>query len=176
MPRVALVSYDAFQGRGTGLYPPLHLCNLATPLGLAGVEVRVFDYAGPFSQIETLFKEVGDYQPDVVGLTSYTPYLRSFHAHTTALRAHVPDAAMVVGGAHPTVWPEWTLHKMPQFDYAMQGECDRSIVTLIKMIDGSEREEDVPGLVYRRGKDVVANKRDFIADIDELPPVQPEPP
>jgi hypothetical protein len=32
--RVALVSYDAFQGRSTGLYPPLHLCNLATPLGL----------------------------------------------------------------------------------------------------------------------------------------------
>ena len=169
--RVALVSYDAFQGRSTGLYPPLHLCNMATTLGLAGIEVQVFDYAAPFSEIEGFFSEVGEYNPDIVGLTSYTPYLGPFHKLTTALRSHVSRAAMVVGGAHPSVWPKWTLRKMPQFDYAMQGECDRSILSLVEMVEGKIREEDVPGLVYRRDGEVVANDRDFIEDLDELPQI-----
>lgn len=167
--RVALVSYDAFEGRGTGLYPPLHLCNMATTLGISGVEVKVFDYAAPFSAIDGFFKEIGGYNPDVVGLTSYTPYLGLLHKLTRQLRSHVPRAAMVVGGPHPTVWPQWTLQKMPQFDYAMQGECDRSIVSFAEMIKGKIREGDVPGLVYRRHGKVLATNRDFIQDLNNLP-------
>ena len=169
--KVALVSYDAFQGRTTGLYPPLHLCNLATGLGRAGIETRVFDYAGPFAGIEAFFREIGDYAPDLVGLTSYTPYLRSFHDLTTQLRRHVPKAIMVVGGAHPTAWPEWTLQKMPQFDYAMVGESDRAIVALAEMVAGKRGQADVPGLVCRHEDATLVNPADTIDDLNELPQV-----
>jgi len=167
--KIALVSYDVFQDATVGLYPPIHLCTLATSLVLAGYEVRVFDYCGPFTEIEDYFMEVGDYAPDIVGMTSYTPYIGTLHKHTKILRRHVPNAVMIVGGSHPTVWPEWTLKNMPQFDYAMQGEADRSVVDFAGMISGKKQEQDVPGLVYRKGKDVTVNKRDTIKDLNELP-------
>ena len=170
--KVAFVSYDAFQGRSTGLYPPLHLCNLATSLHQAGFEVEVFDYASSFSNLENYFKKIRCFQPDVVGLTCYTPYLASFNKITKSLRSYVPDAAMVVGGAHSTAWPEWTLKNMLQFDYAMEGECDRSIVSFAEMISGKRKEEDVPGLVYRKNENILVNKRDFIGDLNQLPQVE----
>ncbi|MDZ7615463.1 MAG: radical SAM protein [Patescibacteria group bacterium] len=172
--KLALVSYDAFQGRTTGLYPPLHLCNLATTLGAAQIETRVFDYAGPFAGIDAFFREVGEYRPDLVGLTSYTPYLGPFHKLTKELRSHVKDAVMVVGGAHPTAWPEWTLQKMPQFDYAMAGECDRAIVSLARMVGGEGSEANVPGLVFRQEGTVRVNECDVIDSLDDLPQVRRE--
>jgi hypothetical protein len=74
--RIAFVNFDIFQGRTTGVYPPLHLCNLATGLEDAGYEVRVFDYSGPFSEIDPFFQEIADFDPAAVGLTCYTPYRR----------------------------------------------------------------------------------------------------
>lgn len=169
--KIALVSYDVFEGRTTGVYPPLHLCNLATGLRLAGFEVRVFDYAGRFSGIEAYFEGIGRYNPDIVGLTCYTPYVSTFHRNTQILRRHVPNAAMIVGGAHPSVWPQWTLTNMPQFDYAMQGEADRSVIAFAEMIAGRRDAGDVPGLVYRADGDIRANDRDAIKDLNELPQV-----
>ena len=116
--------------------------------------------------------EIAGYRPDLVGLTSYTPYLGPFHKLTAALRSHVRDAAMVVGGAHPTAWPEWTLQRMPQFDYAMVGECDRAIVCLAEMVAGKRKQSDVPGLVYHRAGHVLVNDLDFIDDLDGLPQIQ----
>ena len=167
--KVALVSYDAFQGRSTGLYPPIHLCSLATTLNFGGFEVEVFDYGSPFSEMDRFFKQIKDFKPDMVGLTCYTPYIGLFNKITKRLRPYVPNAAMVVGGAHPSVWPEWTLINLPHFDYGMQGECDRSILYFAEMIAGKKGEIDIPGLVYRSGKDVLKNNRDYTDNLDELP-------
>jgi radical SAM superfamily enzyme YgiQ (UPF0313 family) len=119
--------------------------------------------------MDNYFREIGNFKPELVGFTCYTPYVATFHKNTQRLRKYIPDAAMVAGGAHPTVWPEWTLEKMPQFDYAMQGECDRSIVSLAKMISGKCSETEVPGLVYRTDGKIVKNERDYIDDLNDLP-------
>ncbi len=169
--KIALISYDAFQGNSTGLYPPLHLCNLATVLRLNDFEVKIFDYASPFSKIDGFLKEIKDYQPDLAGLTCYTPYVARFHQITKRLREFIPKAAMVVGGPHPSVWPEWTLKNMPQFDYAMQGECDLSTALLSKMVDGKCLESDVPGIAYRSGDKVIINERDYVDNLNDLPQV-----
>jgi anaerobic magnesium-protoporphyrin IX monomethyl ester cyclase len=84
----------------------------------------------------------------------------------------VPNAALVVGGAHPTVWPQWSLENMPQFDYAMAGEADRSVIAFADMLAGKRSEAEVPGLVYRRGGDIHANERPFVENLDELPQVR----
>jgi radical SAM superfamily enzyme YgiQ (UPF0313 family) len=168
--KIALVAYNEFEN-AAGYYPPVHLCSLGTALEIAGYEVKIFDYSGPFSRIGDFFRTVQDYRPGIVGLTCYTPYLASFFKYTKLLREYVPLATMIVGGAHASVWPEWTLVKMPHFDYAMRGEADRSIVSFAQMIDGKTDEQHVPGLVYRRGKEILANDRDKIDNLNELPQI-----
>lgn len=169
--KIALVSYDNSQNRGTGYYPPMHLCNLGTGLRHAGYDIRVFDYAGPFSAIDNYFQEIADFGPEMVGLTCFTPGVARFHQLTRRLRDHVRDTALVVGGPHPSVWPRWTLENLSQFDYAMQGECDHAIVHLAEMIDGRRAQSEVPGLVYRRGDEIICNPADSIEDIDTLPQI-----
>jgi len=170
--KIALVSFDIFQGRASGLYPPLHLCNLGTSLEDAGYEVRVLDYAGPFQQINSFFAEIADLNPTVVGLTCYTPYVGQFHRLTTELRKFLPKAVFIVGGAHSTVWPQWSLEKMPQFDYAMAGEADRGILDFARMLEGKRSEDEVPGLGFRRDGAIRVNERRFIGNLDELPQVR----
>jgi anaerobic magnesium-protoporphyrin IX monomethyl ester cyclase len=169
--KIALVSYDAFQGRSTGYYPPLHLCRLATQLGLAGEEVRIFDYAGEFRGMDPFFAEIRDYGPDLVGLTCYTPYLVPFDRITRRLRTFLPRAAMVAGGPHPTVRPRWTLEKLDHLDYALRGEADHALPSLADLLAGRCSPEDVPGLVYRDGAAVIANPPERIDDLDRLPPL-----
>jgi len=169
--KIALASYDNSQGKGTGYYPPMHLCNLGTGLRQAGYEVRVFDYSGPFSAMDSYWREIADFGPDMVGLTCFTPGVSRFHQLTKRLREHVRDAALVVGGPHPSVWPKWTLENLPQFDYAMRGECDHAVVALAEMIDGRRDQSEVPGLIHRRGEEIVCNPADYIKDLDSLPQI-----
>lgn len=169
--KIALVAYDAFQGRSTGYYPPLHLCRLATQLAPAGEEVRIFDYAGEFRKMDPFFAEIRDYRPDLVGLTCYTPYLIPFDRITRRLRTYLPDAAMVAGGPHPTARPEWTLERMTQLDYAVRGEADRSLPDLVKMLEGKIPTREVPGLVYRTEGGIASNPPDRVEDLDLLPPL-----
>lgn len=167
--RIALISYDAFEGRSWARMPPLHLCALATMLEDAGHEVRVFDYAGPLHETDQYFAEIADYRPRMAGLTCFTRYLPGFHRVTSRLAKALPGTALVAGGAHPTAWPAWTLEKMPQFDYAMVGECDYSVLKLAEMMDGKLAADTVPGLVYRDNGQVRMNPRDAVGDLSALP-------
>ncbi len=169
--KIALVAYDAFQGRSTGYYPPLHLCRLATQLGETGEEARIFDYSGEFRRMDPFFAEIRDYRPDLVGLTCYTPYLIPFDRITRRMKTYLPDAAMVVGGPHPTARPEWTLEKITQLDYAIRGEADRSFPALVKMLEGKIPAREVPGLVHRTEGGIASNPPDRIEDLDLLPPL-----
>lgn len=167
--RIALVSIDGHQGRGPVYYPPLHLCHLATTLSLNGYDVKIFDYSGLFTAIDTFYREIQHYGPDMIGMTYYTTYLSCSTMASKSLRKYLPKAAIVAGGYHPTVWPEWTLEKMPHVDYVMRGEGDRSILSLAEMLNGKRSEGTVPGLVYRKGNALYKNERDTIENLDELP-------
>lgn len=167
--KIALVSYDAFEGNSTGYYPPVHLCNLGTSLRQAGHDVRVFDYSGSFSHLDEYAREIADFGPAIVGMTCYTPLMRTFSRVSKTIRAAIPKAAFVVGGPQPTVWPKWTLTHMDHFDYAMAGECDRSIVRFVGMIEGRVAPAEIPGLVYRENDSVSCNEPELIEDLDTLP-------
>lgn len=162
------VSYDLTEGQGYGYYPPIHLCALATSLRSKNFDVKILDYS---SSIKSCLKNIYGFRPDVIGLTTYTPYIKTFYEVTKTLRGYLPNAIFVAGGAHATVCPEWTLKNMPHLDFVMQGECDRSIVAFAEMVTGKWQEQDVPGLAYRRSGRIFFNKRDFIQNLDELPQV-----
>tara|TARA_B100000315_G_C14565913_1_gene582962 strand:- start:608 stop:1984 length:1377 start_codon:yes stop_codon:yes gene_type:complete len=172
--KIAFVSYDQYQGEAPGIYPPIHLVALATTLQNHNYEVRVFDYAESFKSIDSYFKKISDFGPHVIGITCYTRYISSFNDITKKLRTFFPKAVMIAGGAHPSVWPEWTLENMPHFDYALQGECDNSILSFVEMLSGKISAEQVPGLVYRSNGSICKNKHDFIADLNILPIINRE--
>lgn len=166
--RIALVAFDINEGR-SARYPPLNLCTLATQLEDAGYEVRVFDFAAPLSTVDGYFREIADFGPGMIGMACFTPHIATFHGVSSGLRKAAPKAAMVIGGYHPTIRPQESLRLMPQFDYAMQGECDYAVCALAGMLEGKNRSQDVPGLVYREGDAIRMNPRDTVPDLNKLP-------
>jgi anaerobic magnesium-protoporphyrin IX monomethyl ester cyclase len=167
--KIAFVGVDNYQGRGPVYYPPIHLCHLATALAGKGYEVKIFDYSGPFSNINQYYREIQKYTPDVIGMTCCTLYLSHFNMLSKALRAYLPKTAIVAGGYHPTAWPAWTLENMPHIDYVIKGEGDRAVLFLAEMLTGKRSEQTVPGLVYRKGDAIGENQQDAIENLDALP-------
>ena len=65
--------------------------------------------------------------------------------------------------------PEWSRLNQPQFDYAMQRECDHSIIKLAEVLDARCGPEEVPGLVWRADGIIRMNPREVVPDLDALP-------
>ncbi|MFH1996219.1 MAG: cobalamin-dependent protein, partial [Candidatus Omnitrophota bacterium] len=78
---------------------------------------------------------------------------------------------IVIGGIHPTLFPEEILMHNSCIDWIIIGEGESSLVSLVATIEGGDYAfETIDGFAYRvRGKIVVNPKRSFIANLDEIP-------
>jgi anaerobic magnesium-protoporphyrin IX monomethyl ester cyclase len=120
--KVALV-FPYFRTRAPTemLFPPLGLAALAALLRASGVETRVFDCT--FGTLEQLDRELGEYGPAIVGISSMVSLTRTTMRVAELVRWSLPNALLVAGGPLPTVFPRrYTRH----FDAVFRGEADVS--------------------------------------------------
>lgn len=82
------------------------------------------------------------------------------------IKSNNPDGKIVVGGIHPTLFPEDTL-KSPYIDFVVVGEGEHTLLELLR----SGTAEGVAGLVYRgrEGKIIHNPEREVIENLDSLP-------
>jgi radical SAM superfamily enzyme YgiQ (UPF0313 family) len=86
----------------------------------------------------------------LVGISSlFTPYAEEALATAAAIKARHPDAAIVMGGHHPTLMPEQVLAS-PAVDYVLRGEGERSLPLLAERLRGHGPLETIPGIAFRR--------------------------
>lgn len=117
-----------------------------------------------------LWQEVRDsiagYQPEILGITMHTGTFRTAANVARIAKAISRDTLVVVGGTHPTLDAEGTLH-CPDFDVVVRGEGE---TTMLELVEGRARA-DIRGLSYTDGIGSVTHNgdRDFIADLDSLP-------
>lgn len=120
--KVALV-FPYFRTRAPTemLFPPLGLAALAAQLRGLGVETRVFDCT--FGTFEQLGRELSEYRPGIVGVSSMVSLTRNTLRIAEMVRASLPGSLLVAGGPLPTVFPRrYTRH----FDAVFRGEADVS--------------------------------------------------
>jgi anaerobic magnesium-protoporphyrin IX monomethyl ester cyclase len=122
MNKVALV-FPYFRTRSANemLFAPLGVATLAAQLRALGVATRVFDCT--FATFEGLRGELVSYRPDIVGISSMVSLSRSTFAVAAMVRASLPQALLVAGGALPTVFPK---RFAKHFDVVFRGESDLS--------------------------------------------------
>lgn len=146
--------------------------NTAIPLGLAymagyarakGHEVFVKDME---VQPDGLERFLSERRPDVVGVSVLTyPYLMAQNIIKT-IRATLPNALIVMGGAHISSVGEEALQDTPEADLAVLGEGE---ATILEILEGKQPSE-ILGLCYRDNGRVVMNPpRPQIKNLDELP-------
>jgi anaerobic magnesium-protoporphyrin IX monomethyl ester cyclase len=150
---------------------PLGLGYIAAVLEMNGHEVAIEDSQCLGFNHETLVQRIADHDPDVVGVSATTPTFGSSLATAKLVKEKIPDAPVIIGGAHVSAVPEQTM-EYDCFDVGVIGEGDYSTLKLIEHIgkNGLNNLEDVQGIVFKHDDRFCKTERmPFIKNLDELP-------
>jgi ribosomal peptide maturation radical SAM protein 1 len=145
------------------IFPREHMDRMA---------VRLRMYAKKVSALLDRCYQARDWSKyDIVGFSSTFSQNVSSLALARRIRDRHPDMCIVFGGANcETVMGEQLLRSFPQIDFVIRGEADFAFPQFVERWRRGEPVNDVPGIVYRDGEDVVAGaKPEPIANMDLLP-------
>jgi radical SAM superfamily enzyme YgiQ (UPF0313 family) len=141
---------------------PLGLSHLNAALRRAGHETQLFDLLAEPQPVEEVSRR---YQPDFVGISlrnidnilvrQQETYFADLPALSDAVRRAHP-CTVVIGGSGFSIYPRKLL-ELSGADFGIQGEGEASLIALLAALRGGGGYESIPGLVYRRGRQIVAN-------------------
>lgn len=146
--------------------PPLGLAYVASALEEAGHELAIIDalaeapearqptaYPGSVAYGLSNDEIVRRIPPDTqcVGLSvMFSQQWPLVEALTRAIRAHLPQVPIVVGGEHATAAWRYLLAKCPQVTLCVLGEGELSAVDIADWIDGKRPIDDIAGIAFRK--------------------------
>jgi radical SAM superfamily enzyme YgiQ (UPF0313 family) len=159
------------------MYMPLGLGYIATVLRNNGHTVNIierrFFYKADYWN-DKIMKEVNrstkkvieDFSPDLIGITASTPLIMDALRTVKLIKDVNPNIITLIGGCHPTAYPEFTLKQCPQLDIVCRGEGE---ITTLEIANGMPWDK-IDGITYRKEGRIVSNpKRKYLENLDSLP-------
>jgi radical SAM superfamily enzyme YgiQ (UPF0313 family) len=141
---------------------PLGLAHIQAALQQAGHETRLLDFLADPQPLE---EELRAFQPDCVGVSlrnidnvlirKQETFFESLTTICDTVRRVRPQP-VVIGGSGFSIYPERLL-EMSGADFGIQGEGEAGFVALLAALAKGGNYADIPGLVYRRGREIVTN-------------------
>ena len=172
--KVVLIRPPKIQGalKRSMVQHPVNLLSLAAVLleyG-KGFEVEVWDFEVEEFSEKTVRERMLKAAPRLVGLTSMTCNIKVSNHIAGWIKSESPETLTVIGGPHGSAIPERTLSEFPNFDLAVLGEGEQTLLELCQRLEASRGIEGVAGTVHRRGAEIVKEcPRPLIPDLDWLP-------
>ncbi|MBS7647367.1 radical SAM protein [Candidatus Bathyarchaeota archaeon] len=149
--------------------PPLGLAYLASMVKDAH-DVRIIDSNVLNYTLDDIRRELKNFYPDVVGITSATPSVYEAYRVAEVAKSVRDDCVVVLGGPHATFLPEEALTECRSVDIIVRGEGEETFQELINATDRKIPLENVRGIAFRKGdKIIVTDSRPFISDLDKIP-------
>lgn len=150
----------------SSILPPLGLLYIGAVLEREH-EVRIFD---PLPGDEKILQEIVKFQPEVIGISILTSYLKRAKCIISNLKEKLPAAFFAAGGVHPTALPDNTLDYF-KVDCVVLGEGEETMREICRKIERGERWQDVRGIAYRdkTKKLIKTNTNPLIENLDGLP-------
>ena len=141
---------------------------LSAVLKRAGHDVQLLP-VNPKLEKEEFFRQFREHSPDLVACSSMTFQWEGVKRFTGHLR-EISSVPVVVGGYHPTFWPEEVI-ATDSVDFLCRGEGEGAIVELA---DALEKGEDPSGIanlwVKKKDGAIVKNAiRPTVGNLDDLP-------
>ncbi len=152
----------ALGGEDFHIFEPLALEYLAAGVA-ADHDVRILDM-----RLEpNLDSVLRDYQPDVVGITSYTVHVNTAKRLFRQIKAFNADIVSVVGGHHASVMPEDFY--APCIDVIVAGEGVSSFREIILRLEKKTDLSGIPGAVRVENGPIEIYQGNQDIDLDALP-------
>ena len=141
--------------RRQATWPPLNLALLGAVARDHGHEITIIDGEAGGLNEKAMVKRVMQTNPDVIGLTCYSPFFHVNASLAKSLKEAGCTATIVVGGPHITIQKAEAL--LPQFDYGFTGEAERSFPNFLDLMEAGEDVSELRGLLHRRDGEVIDN-------------------
>jgi radical SAM superfamily enzyme YgiQ (UPF0313 family) len=164
----------------TEVTPPLGLTTLASWLMARGHEARILDLdlevrerdsASEDRYVPLFERALADFAPDVCAVTSmYSNSLQAEHLVRAAKR-YRPEIVTVTGGAHFGALGPASLRRLPELDFAIQGEGEPALSGLLDALAAGGSWKDIPSLCYREDGEIRVNPGAPQIDLATLPPM-----
>lgn len=150
--------------------PPLSLAIIAALLRDNTINFHLLDATALGLHGDEMYQWLirRNFHPDVIIYGTTTATI-SADTESLSLLKKKFHARLIAFGAHVSGVPRETLEKVPDIDIGIIGEPEYTLLDLLNHNNLGDLS-DVPGIVWRNGKEiVVTKKRPWIEDLDRLP-------
>jgi len=131
--------------------------------------VDILDAMNLEMSLDEVLAVVGRNDVRVVGVPFLTTYYHRARDLVRRLKERFPGVMVVGGSAHVTLLAGETMAEIDELDFAIRGEAEFELVHLMKALADGDGLDQVRGLVYRRGADLVDNGgQGFVHDLDRV--------
>lgn len=121
---------------------------------------------------DATIQQVENWGADIVGITCYTPELDQVQRLARRLKTKQPQTKIIVGGIHPTLYPEDFLGPQSFFDFTVIGEGEATLLELVKAIRANVSDyQNIKSIAYfnkSSGQNVVTPPRPVVLNLDEI--------
>lgn len=164
--------------------PPVALLYLAGYLEKKGLDADIVDvvldsqirdsnfYDNKDTRLKSIEEEILNkvikIKPNIVGITCYTPEIYEVESLARKIKEYNPKIKIIVGGIHPTFYPEDFFYKNSPFDFTVQGEGEITFYELIKNINKPKKWSSIKSISYYDKKLITTAKRPLHENLDDL--------
>lgn len=149
--------------------PSLGLLHLAAELRQAGYEASIIESDVFRLSVADVAAQVIAARPAAVGLTLFTVGVTGAAAIAHRIKQALPETRIIVGGPHVSSMGRETMERFHDFDYAVVGEGEQTLVELLAALDQGAPAASVRGLLFRAGTELRATPpRDTGRSLDDL--------
>ena len=119
--------------------------------------------------IENVVQRIAEKQPDVVGFCCYIWNILSVAELTKQLRKQLPNIQIVWGGPEVSYCAEHVLNTYDEVDFVLSGEGEKPFALLLNALYFQKEYSNVPGLSYRKDKQIIVGTPYVTKDIPPSP-------
>jgi len=121
-----------------------------------------------------LEQSISRFNPDLLSINCYTSlHFPSVTHIAQSLRTKHTNIPIVIGGAHPSLFPREILANCSYIDYVVGGEGEEQIVEIANALSKNSNHADlshIQSLTWRKNGEIIHQPRkSYMEDIDKLP-------
>ncbi len=151
---------------------PQGLAYIAAVLRKDGYDVEIYNQDVHHYPDEHLTSYLDQNKFDIIGVSiiaGYYQYKKLLDISAAIENSKQRPEHFIIGGHGPSPEPEYFLRKT-NADAAVIGEGEETVLELFEAFANHQSLEDIKGIAYRNGQDVLTNpRRELIKDIDSIP-------
>jgi radical SAM superfamily enzyme YgiQ (UPF0313 family) len=120
------------------------------------------------NNFEYMADRVRVFEPDLIGFPCFTGIHRDVLAVAARLKNEFPRCKILLGGIHPTLFPQ--IIKDKSVDFVCRGEGEQPICELLDALAAGAKTYDIPNISWKENGKIHENEmRPLVDPLDSLP-------